>query len=159
MNMRSVAFMSDSVEVSMETPAESDLAQIYRVNSTSSRRGCTDRSDECGGIRSRSSPDLRDAPTACGRDNARNRGNRARLSEPMRRATKARSCSWSWGSDPTRQISLEQLEDAAVFVCPRRRSHEGVVFDGINRKLPAGLAELDQSLGESNDILEMDICV
>lgn len=58
-----------------------------------------------------------------------------------------------------RQISLEQLEDAAVLIRPRRGSHECMIFDRINRKLPARLAKLDESLGEPYDILKMDIGV
>jgi hypothetical protein len=57
------------------------------------------------------------------------------------------------------QVALEQFEDPAVFVRPRRWLDEPVVFHRIHRHLPVAFAEFDQALREPDDVGEMHVSV
>src|SRR3546814_14672232 len=52
---------------------------------------------------------------------------------------------------------FEQFQDAFILVGPAAGLHKSVVFYGIDGQLPLVLAELDEGLAESHDILEMHI--
>src|SRR5215204_4418445 len=57
------------------------------------------------------------------------------------------------------QVLLEESEDALVLVGPTVGAFEGVVFDRVGGELPVLFAQLDESFGQADGVLEVDVHV